>query len=231
MDTAKHRKSNGRSKKNHSWKVKVKTKQRNLRIFEIECEDIALVRTYLTKNKALMDGLMVLLKGSKANECAVLCEEDELCYAIAGKCDCDKQSAPKKTIKATASLEEEKVVEIVEKIVIQTVYVDRHAEVIEPKSDKVIKHTTVRSGEDIVTNGDVAIFGRVNSGAKIKAEGSVEVFDTIDGLIECAGDYMLLRSIGKGTVMFAGNKLDAKSFDGKIKKITLNEGVPEIKDL
>jgi septum site-determining protein MinC len=213
----------------------VKTKQRNLRVFEIECEDVAVVRTYLTKNKALIDGLMVLLKGSKANECRSICEDEELCYAVVGKCENDRQSVPKKAIKAHEPVDEEKteekIVEIVEKIVIQTVYVDRHAEVIEPKSDKVVKFSTVRSGEDIVTNGDVAVFGRVNSGAKIKAEGSVEVFDTIDGLIECAGEYMLLKSIGKGTVMFAGNKLDAKSFDGKIKKVTLNEGVPEIKDL
>ena len=233
----------------------MKTKQRNIRVFEIECDDADAVKSYIDKNKALLEGLTVMLGGSKAKECVQICKDALLCYAIAGDCG-ESNTTTKKLSPSRASSEskdlfdtseqsassggsvqvQERIVEkIVEKVVVQTVYVERDQDS-ESRADvqnrqKIIKNVTVRSGEDIVTNGDVSIFARVNSGAKIKAEGCVEVFDTIDGLVECSGEYMLIKSIGKGTVMFGGSKLEAAAFDGSLKKVSTVNGKIEIRDL
>jgi|GEM_PF-439182 len=228
----------------------IKTKQRNIRVFEIECEDVDAVRNYITKNQALLEGLMVLLNGAKAKECSQICIEFGLCYAIFGGSD-NIEKAVAKTQKhkidendlfanseaaiaiAPQKVQEKIIEKIVEKVVVQTVYVDKEQDGnnVSVKSTKIIKDSTVRSGEDIVTDGDVSIFARVNSGAKIKAGGCVEIFDTIDGLVECSGEYMLVKNIGKGTVIFNGHKIDSFALDGKIKRVSMQNDKLEIKDL
>jgi septum site-determining protein MinC len=230
----------------------MKTKQRNIRVFEIECDNVDAVRAYIEKNRALLEGLTLFLKGSKAGECISVCSDFSLCYAIPGECDTTK-TVIKKSAKNSESKDlfdiaeesqaseskpqiQEKVIEkIVEKVVEKIVYVDKIVEKesdgVAKKSTRIIKNSTVRSGEDIVSNGDVSVFSRVNSGAKIKADGCVEIFDIIDGLVECGGEYMLIKGIGKGTVFFNGTKLDPSGFNGKLKKVSLVDGKLEIKEI
>ena len=232
----------------------LKTKQRNVRVFEIVCDDTVSVEKYIAKNKALLDGLLVVLKGAKASECSDICASEGICYAVMGECEAEPQAGRKSSkaqdepkdlfsVEQTSTgnsekvqIQERVVEKIVEKVVIQTVYVEK-----EPSDSndankvvdvpRVIKSTTVRSGEDIQTSGDVSVFGRVNSGAKIKTDGCVEIFDTIDGLVECGGEYMIIRKIGNGTVVFNGSTLEPLAFDGKLKRVFMNNGKLEIKDL
>ena len=43
------------------------------------------------------------------------------------------------------------------------------------KNPTLILHRTIRSGEEILAQGDVTIFGRVNNGACIQAQGNVQI--------------------------------------------------------
>ena len=44
--------------------------------------------------------------------------------------------------------------------------------------------------------------------------------ETIDGVVEANGDFIILKSIGKGYVVFNGDILDKDEFSGgKIKKV------------
>lgn len=226
----------------------MKTKQRTARLFEIECEDVVAVEKYISKNKALLDGLIVALKGSKASDCIKICNSHKLCYAVLG--ECQQQTSSSKAVQSKLSSDQKDlfdtqveqdsshiqyVEKVVEKVVIQTVYVEKEdsGNTVESvhKDDRIVKNNTMRSGEDIATTADVAIFARVNSGAKIKSDGCVEIFDTIDGLVECNGPYMIIKSIDKGTVVFNGTKIDSTLFNGRLKKVSLVDGKIEIKEL
>lgn len=72
----------------------------------------------------------------------------------------------------------------------------------------LVFHRTIRSGEEIITQGDLTIFGRINSGAHIQSEGNVQIFGKISGNIFCNGDYMILGEVGEGNVLFHGEILD-----------------------
>lgn len=72
----------------------------------------------------------------------------------------------------------------------------------------LIFHRTIRSGEEIITQGDLTIFGRINSGAHIQSEGNIQIFGNISGNIFCNGDYMILGKVGEGNVLFGGEILD-----------------------
>lgn len=72
----------------------------------------------------------------------------------------------------------------------------------------LVFHRTIRSGEEIIAQGDLTIFGRINSGAHIQSEGNIQIFGSINGNIFCNGDYMILGKVGEGNVLFGGEILD-----------------------
>ncbi len=50
----------------------------------------------------------------------------------------------------------------------------------------------IRSGEEIVYEGDVVFLNRVNDGAKINVKGNVLILNENNGKIECEGKYILV---------------------------------------
>ena len=56
-------------------------------------------------------------------------------------------------------------------------------------------HRIVRSGEEIHHNGDIVIESRVNSGARIVAEGNLYLFGECSGSIEAQGDFIICHKI------------------------------------
>lgn len=74
--------------------------------------------------------------------------------------------------------------------------------------DTLVLHRTIRSGEEIITRGDITIFGRINSGAHIQSDGNVQIFGVISGNVFCNGTYMILGKVGEGNILFQGEILD-----------------------
>lgn len=86
----------------------------------------------------------------------------------------------------------------------------------QPKGDKPLSFTKqsglkivdqlVRSGQEIVERRDLLVLKRVNSGANIRTEGNFIALSTIEGKVECNGEFMLLKSSKKATIIF--NEVD-----------------------
>ncbi|MBX7491361.1 septum site-determining protein MinC [Helicobacter turcicus] len=72
----------------------------------------------------------------------------------------------------------------------------------------LVFHRTIRSGEEIITKGDLTIFGRINNGAHVQSSGNVQIFGTISGNVFCDGDYMILGEVSEGNVLFDGEIVD-----------------------
>ncbi|MCI5969314.1 septum site-determining protein MinC [Helicobacter sp.] len=72
----------------------------------------------------------------------------------------------------------------------------------------LVLHRTIRSGEEIITKGDLTIFGRINSGAFVQSGGNVQIFGVISGNVFCGGDYMILGRVNEGNVLFCGEIVD-----------------------
>jgi septum site-determining protein MinC len=96
---------------------------------------------------------------------------------------------------------------------------------------RVIYNRPIRSGEEINSNRDVVIFGRVNSASRVFCSQNVEVYGQINGTVICNGDYMIIKEINSGVVMFHEQLLNKKSFNGKIKKISLKNSEINIEEL
>lgn len=77
------------------------------------------------------------------------------------------------------------------------------------KNETRILHRVIRSGEYIESSGDIIIFNRVNSTAKIKSDGNIFIYGRCDGDIECNGEYILLSQITNGKIIFNSEIINA----------------------
>lgn len=68
----------------------------------------------------------------------------------------------------------------------------------------LVLHRTIRSGEEVITQGDLTIFGRINSGSHIQSGGNLQIFGAVSGNVLCEGDYMILGAVSEGNVLFGG---------------------------
>jgi len=72
----------------------------------------------------------------------------------------------------------------------------------------------VRSGQEIVEKRDLLVLKRVNSGASIRTEGNFIALSTIEGKVECNGEFMLLKPSRKATIVFNGADIsDAMDYE------------------
>jgi septum site-determining protein MinC len=97
--------------------------------------------------------------------------------------------------------------------------------------NRLIYNRPIRSGEEIDVQKDVTIFGRVNSGSRIFCSGNMEIFGQIHGTVICSGEFLILKNIKTGVVMFHDRLLDKKQFDDSIKKVTIKNGNLDIEEL
>ena len=84
-----------------------------------------------------------------------------------------------------------------------------------PETKTLTLHKTIRSGEEIITKGDITIFGRVNSGASIQAQGNVQIFGEINGNVFCNGSYMILGPTKEGNILFDGEIIDKEKLSSQ----------------
>ncbi len=229
----------------------MKVKQKSVRVFEIECDNIAEFEAYLDKNSILLNGFLMLLKGDAKGVFAKECKKRGLCYAAMGECD-ESALAFKKEL-APRIEEEQKPKPIVEKELEAPKPVEVKPEtpkkqpvkpqaklpldekVEAPKPSQAVSKTltltrNLRSGEDINTDSDVTLMGRINSGARVKTSGNAVILDVVDGDVDVGGDYVMLKNIGKGSVSLKGAKIDKNALNGKIKLVTF-DGKLSIKDV
>ncbi len=200
----------------------MRVKYKNIRVFDIEIESSEKFFEYFQKNGILLKEHFLILQGNVEKDVTQFLDRNNICYYDASKCKL------KKLLNKT-NKDEEKSKKSLKKVKFN----EEKEEEVKRAAKTLVFNRPIRSGEEIITEGDLVIFGRVNSGSKIKAYGNVEVFGEIDSLIECEGDFMLIRKIGLGEVIFNGEILEKERFSdlNSVKKVFVKDGKIEIKDI
>jgi len=87
----------------------------------------------------------------------------------------------------------------------------------------IIFDRIIRSGEEINSENNLIFLNRINAGAKIKSSGNIEVYGDCEGMIECEGDYLIVKRNKKGLIFFKGveiKEIDKLTiFTEKFKKV------------
>ena len=191
----------------------MKLKQQTLKGFEFEIEDTKAFKTYYQKNAPLLQGHLLILKGEVSEEVKHFLDEKSAAYIDSNETDLQTR---KKKSSAVLELPEVKAeVKPVDKASIKS----------------LVYHKTIRSGEEINSDENLVFMERINSGARITSSACIQVFGIIDGLVKCDGDFLMLRSIAKGSVVFHGEELDKSLFSGELKLVEYINDAIVIKEI
>lgn len=192
----------------------MKVKQQTLKGFEFDIDEGEAFKEYYTKNAPLIKGHLLILSGNVDAGIKSFLDEQNAAYV-----DTNEKSLLTRKKRSTAVLED-----------VDTQEKESAAESTKGK-DVSVYYRTIRSGEAINSQSDLVFFERINSGAVIECSKSVQVFGIIEGLIRCDGEYILLKEIGQGTVLFHGEELDKSQFDGRLKLVKYNKNAIVIKEI
>jgi septum formation inhibitor MinC len=167
-------------------------KQKNVRVFEITTDNYEKFVKFIDSKFLLLRRYLLLIKtnNSKIKEYSKL-KQLEVRFV---KLDFDGSSEKVKLDEEWGGV---KTVVKVEKIV---------------EKEKIFEKTEIydkiiRAGEEIKTDKRVIFLKRINGGAEIYSSNSVEIYDEVDGKVESDGDFMIIKKIGKGLVIFNGTEI------------------------
>jgi len=204
----------------------MKAKQKKIRVFDIFIDDSQKFFDYMDKNLVLLKDYLLIVDGMVDDGVVEYLEKNSLCYVLNRKCNLktiNKDEKPK--VVKPDNKEQEMVVNKVE-IIKEVVYKDSSDEV-----KTLIINKPIRSGEVVEHDGDIAIFGRVNSGAKVISEANISVYGDIDGVVEANGEFAIIKSINKGYVIFNGDILEKDEFNQGLKKVVRTSDGYQIEDI
>ncbi len=196
----------------------MKARQKNLRVFELEADSLADFEEFIEKNHPLLKDYLLVLKGSATQDAKEFLKRKALSFL-------DLNEHAHLALKDSSRKEQPQ---------------ERNAEpqnapakesAHEPQSTLVIDKT-IRSGEEIESENDALIFGRINSGARILGHKNVMIFGEIDGVVECEGEILIAKKVGAGNIIFRGELLNKELFDGlKLKKVSIKNESMVVEDL
>ena len=202
----------------------MKAKQKKIRVFDIFIDDSKKFFEYMNKNLVLLKDYLLIIDGMVDESVVEYLEKNSLCYVINQKCNLKTINKDEKPKVEKVDKEQETIVNKVE-IVKEVVYKESDG------TQTLVINKPIRSGEVIEHDGDIVIFGRVNSGAKVISEANISVYGDIDGIIEANGEFAIIKSINKGYVIFNGDILEKDDFSQGFKKVIRTSDGYKIEDI
>ena len=197
----------------------MKVTQKNVRVFHINIDDEATFLDYFRKNSILLKEFFLLIEGNITKSIAFVLDQNGICYKDISQCSIRLGGIKQELPLVAEAKKEEKV----------------DNEVVESKPAYKLKlyDRPIRSGEEIHESVPIAIFGRVNSGSKVFSDESISIYGTIDGLVQCDGDYIILSGMSpRGNLIFNGEIIDKDMIKQNVlQKIMMRGGIVEIKEV
>lgn len=200
----------------------MKTRQHNQRVIVLEEQNEEDIIKFLQKNEILLTRFVINFKSPISAHLQSILKELNLCYFVGvvgikpNQNDIDllneqsettTQSSPH-TTQNPKSKENPLLDFATPKNLTQKNTPSNEANAnIATKIPKIIHK--VRSGEEIIESNSLQILGDISSGAKVSTKGSVTVFGDCYGVLEVEGEFLILRKLKSGYILFNGEKLNA----------------------
>lgn len=189
----------------------MKVKQKSIRsfVFSVSGEgDEAELFSYIEQNREILQSFLIVVEGELSEESRLRLGETGLKVLT----EAGMLHAKEREKREAAEALENRVI-------------PEQPETVPAAEGGLINYMTpIRSGTALECEDDIAVFGRINSGAKVFAKKNAIIFSTIDGMVEAAGEYLIAKEIGKGQLFFHGEEIKAESLKGRLCKVTMDNG-------
>lgn len=199
----------------------MKSSQYSIKVFETDIEDEKQFISFMDANYELFKNHLISIKGSISDEIVEYLKSKNLVFVNditlpRSKGSRNSNIQPKPLAKeAVASKQEEPKKEASKQ--------EKAQPKVEQKQPLKIIDKALRSGQTIEHNGDVLLFERINSGAKVMAEGSILALNLVDGDLVSNGDFIIIPESKKTNILFHGVMIDTILLKHKLNKIALKD--------
>lgn len=191
----------------------MRVKQKSIRAFEFTIsglDDEKEFLLYVQQNLEILKNFLISINGELSAEAKEYLKESALKTIFEGDSLLNKNVADKISAKEVHEKEECNKNEDAEK---------------EQKSGLISYDAPIRSGNRVECEDDIAIFKRINSGAKVVARKNAIILGTVDGDVEVNGDYLIIKEIGKGNIIFNGEEVEKDSVGGRLCRVVIKKGL------
>ncbi|GMB94653.1 Septum formation inhibitor MinC [Helicobacter heilmannii] len=198
----------------------LKTRQKQIRCFELEGAESQEYLNFIDKNAPLLKNYLLLFKTPIPPEVQQSLQKYELAYSFSPQ-ELHGKISSNTMLYEALDLKEQEPPKLQEN----------------PKNPQVqIYERHIRSGEEIDSPCSLVILGNVNHGAKIYTEQNINIYGKCEGIIICMGAYMVLQNVSSPHIVFQGEilsqvHLDLINENTKLKLITKNGDIVNIKDI
>ncbi|TLD79928.1 septum site-determining protein MinC [Helicobacter sp. MIT 05-5293] len=163
----------------------LKTRQKTIKFFEFEAgEDEQTYIDFISKNFPLLKYHTLAFKGEISTKLESFLQSLNLPFMYVGEALPESRTPKSTTTLKTDPSDDKSSLSAVSK----TLFIEK----------------IIRSGEEIIHNGDIIIDTKVNNGARIFSKGNLILLDECYGNVECEGEYLLCHKIFAPAILFQG---------------------------
>ncbi len=176
-------------------------KQFTIRAFEINIESQEEFLDFFTKNREIIQKYFLIINGKVTENIKKILKEEKILFTVG-------------TLKNNSFVKNCHIQEI---------------KAVEEKESKIFNFP-IRSGMEIKSNSDIILLKRANSASSIQTDGNFIALDTVEGKVECNGEFMFLKASPKALILFNGKDISSYLQKNSFFSITFEEGNIEIKE-
>ncbi|WP_199764506.1 septum site-determining protein MinC [Helicobacter bizzozeronii] len=201
----------------------LRTRQKQVRCFELGVASNEQYLTFIHKNAPLLQDYLLLFRAPIDSEVLGILQHYQLTYSVSTK---ELKGRPSDQVVVYEALD----------------LLPPQEPPTPPKPAKAlidrvqIFERNIRSGEEIDSAFSLVFLGNINHGAKIYSDQNISVYGRCEGIIICMGVCMIIRNIHSSHIAFQGVVLDPTQLarinqNTKLKLITKNDDMITIKDI
>lgn len=197
------------------WEFFLQSNQYSIKVYETSINDEARFMKFFDVNYALFKDHLIVIRGDMSQTIKEYLDKKSLSYL---------QNVQLPRVRDRQTIEKD----FKEQQVQAMMDHKRMESKLTKLSDRLQNNLTVldqiiRSGRELNIEGDLLLLNRVNSGATITTTGNLIITQSVEGVIRCNGNFMMLTASPKAHILFHDIEVENKFLENRLNRIELKD--------
>jgi len=194
----------------------MKGKQYSVKVYETTVEDEDKFISFFDANYILFKDRLIVIRGELSPRIKDYLDNKTLLYA-------NNIELPSSRTRQVVELElEEQKAKEIKKQEMLAIEFDKLSSRL--NNNLKVQDSIVRSGQEIIIEGDLLLLNRVNSGARVETSGNLIITQVVEGAIYCYGNFMMIGNSPKANIIFHDIRIDNTLLVERLNKIEIVDG-------
>ena len=191
----------------------MKNRQYSLKVFETTISDEEKFISFFEANYPLFKEHLIVIQGAMSDKIKEYLDLKTLKYVQNINLP---KGRPSKALEEI--LDEEKAENLISQQIAQAEVKKLTSKL---QNNLTVMDNMIRSGREVIIDGDLLLLNRVNSGATINVKGNLIITNVVEGSIRCSGNFMMLTTSPKANIVFHGVEVENELLEDSLNRVEL----------